>query len=304
MVYSKKKNNVNYLEFDRGYSLIGRDALLGVIQAYRSGEFRKNELRVFAALFERSALHKQSKVDIYRIVNQDSLRRGVKRLSESQIDAALEKVSQLIGNHSTGESKPVSRKYLRHIAKGAASCSEALTLFYYCHHRVRQPKRYQRLVENERYARFTYGELSKLSGLRKATLSEAVGRLAQKGYLNTTDVAKQNENVYGQLYIDGPLVSLTRRKIENKAYQRNRRRNKTVTPGNKKRNAPGMKTVTLKNNNPKIENPKTEKSFRKERTRNETIASMKRCLQSKFPEIREAAQTALQEYESSMSQAA
>jgi len=45
--------------------------------------------------------------------------------------------------------------------------------------------------------------------------------LKSSGWVNTVDVAKQNENVYGQLFVDGELISLAdaRRPVHNPSEQ-------------------------------------------------------------------------------------
>lgn len=251
MVYRKNKKSINYLEFQEGYALVCTTVIEAVIRAYREGLFRKNELRVFAALHERDAMHKESRVDLYRAVNHGSGVKGVKRLSHKEIDAALEVVLGVVAETGDGQRKPVARKFLRYIAKGSASGAESLMLLYYCKRRIRQPKAYGRLAKRERFARFTYRQLSAASGLRRATLSDALGRLAQRGLLNTAAVAKQNENVYGMLYIDGARVSLTRVGADNVPYRVIGK--KTVTPVKQNRTPPPQKNVTLRNEDPKTE---------------------------------------------------
>ena len=242
----KNKNNVNDFEFRDGYALIDIDELEAVIGAYRKGRIRKNELRVYAGLYERSRLHKESKVDLYRIVNHKTKSKGIKRLSHKEIDAAASVIEDICSTVSGGQKKAVARRFLRYIARGSATNAEAILLFYYCKRRIRQVRPLVRLNQHERYARFTYREVAEAAGLRRATLCDAMKRLADRGLLATVPVAKQNENALGMLYVDGFAVTLTRSRSD-----WNRTGQKTVTPLSKNRNATGHKSVTLKNANPK-----------------------------------------------------
>lgn len=287
MTYRKNKKSINYLEFQGGYALVCTTVIDAVIHAYREGLFRKNELRVFAALHERSAMHKETRVDLYRAVNHGSGIKGVKRLSHKEIDAALEAVMEVVAETDDGQRKPVSRKFLRYIAKGSASGAETLMLLYYCKRRIRQPKAYGRLAKKERFARFTYRELSEASGLRRATLSDALGRLTHRGLLNTAAVAKQNENVYGMLYIDGARVSLTRVGADNVPYRVAVK--KTVTPVKQNRMTPPEKTATLKNEDPKTEIKGASLIDKKE----QGDRMLRRAMQSKDPVIRGVAERLL-----------
>jgi hypothetical protein len=79
--------------------------------------------------------------------------------------------------------------------------------------------------------------------------------------LNTAPVHKQNENCYGQLFIDGPMISLVRPR------QSTRRRppanssgcEKKSTPPKDLINTPTEKRSTLRNLNPKTEIQEREK---------------------------------------------
>ena len=57
-------------------------------------------------------------------------------------------------------------------------------------------------------------------------------RLIERGFLNTIPFVKQNENAYGQLFIDGQAISLTRRN------QRVRRRTEPQRQYSKKKSTP------------------------------------------------------------------
>ncbi|WP_425399066.1 hypothetical protein [Aeoliella sp.] len=242
----KNKNNVNHFEFRDGYALIDVGELDAVLTAFREGRIRKNELRVYAGLYERSRLYKESKVDLYRIVNHKTKSKGIKRLSHREIDTATEVIESIGSGIEGGPKKAVARRFLRYIARGSATNAEAILLFYFCKRRIRQVRPLVRLNRHERYARFTYREVAEAAGVRRATLCDAMKRLCDRGLLATVPVAKQNENTLGMLYIDGFAVTLSRSPAD-----WNRRQQKTVTPLNENRNATGHKTVTLRNSNPK-----------------------------------------------------
>ena len=53
------------------------------------------------------------------------------------------------------------------------------------------------------YAWLTYAELSALSGVPKANLSRDMKQMRDRGFMTTVPAAKQNENVYGQLIVEG-----------------------------------------------------------------------------------------------------
>ncbi len=75
----------------------------------------------------------------------------------------------------------------------------------------------KRLETEERYARFTYRELSGLSGISRAKISRAVSSLKTKGYLATAWVVKRNENEFGLLFVDGPALTLVKSAPKNRA---------------------------------------------------------------------------------------
>jgi hypothetical protein len=247
-----KKELVDALEYRGGYSLINSKALEGVIEAYREGIVNKDCIRVFAAHGEASALHAKSKVDLSRIVNSKASLEGIKRLRRG----AIEKVACTIGKLSnsagqgTGRRKCVSRKALRAIAQGRLTCTESIVLLMYFMKRITQVKSLKRLETGERYARFTYGELSELSGIPKANISRAVASLKQKGFLSTVWVVKPNENEFGLLFVDGPSLTLI------KSIQGDRSKApvyKTTTPPQHFNNTPVIKLTTLRKDNPKRE---------------------------------------------------
>ncbi len=242
----RNKNNVNDYEFKDGFALIDVAELDAVFEAYRTGRIRKNELRVYAGLYERSRLHKESRVDLYRIVNHKTKTKGIKRLSHKEIDAAADVVSEVCSGVTGGLRKAVARRFLRYIARGSATNAEALMLLYFCKRRIRQTRQLVLLNQKERYARFRYRDVSEATGLRRATLCDAMKRLSHRGLLSTVKIAKQNENALGMLYIDGFAVTLAR-----SGQEFNGSREKSVTPVKQNRNATTKQTVTLRNDDPK-----------------------------------------------------
>lgn len=294
----RDKNEVNDYEYRDGYRLVTDQEIEAVIRLYSEGRWNKNELRVYAGMQEHAVILQSSKVDLYRVVNSETKKRGIKRLSHKEIDAAASVIKETLPRDIGGQMKPVARKFLRYIAKGSASCSESILLMYYCHQRIRQPKRYERLLEKERFARFKYRELAEISGLRRATLSDGLKRLVNRGLINTVDVAKQNENIYGMLFVDGAVVSLTRKGTDN---QPNRtRRKETATPAEEKRMTPREKTVTLINKDPKTTNCIGSRL----RKKNELRLSLQKAMASPKKQLREVAERALMELDGKQSQAA
>jgi hypothetical protein len=130
-----------------------------------------------------------------------------------------------------------------------------LFCFAYFMRRIPQRKPMQRLLPEERYARLRYAEFQEWTGVHRATQSRILTRLIERGFLNTVAVHKQNENAYGQLFIDGPMISLVRprQSASRPATSRPPARHKTSTPSQQKGNAPTSKTSTLRNANPKME---------------------------------------------------
>ena len=249
----KKKKRIDWAEFKGNYGLTTRGAILAMIEAYRKREIGRAELRVYAAVIEAGALHEKSRVGLYRIVNCKSGSRGVRRMSEPEIERAREMVGELILSRSrapegssgdNGKQVCVARKFARHIAQGRCTCVEAVMLLYYSMRRLPQRRPLQRLAPGQRYARFRYAELEALSGIPKANLSRGLRRLRERGFLDTQEVAKQNENEYGLLFVDGHLVSLTPRHLWISS-------DKTTTPSPRNDNTPHDETTTLINKNPK-----------------------------------------------------
>ncbi len=270
------KRSIRYRQFSGGYAQVPKAELLAVLEGYRRGHLRRNEVRVFAGRLEKAALHQDSKVSLYRIINCQSQRKGNRRLSEGEIQTAVERLDCFLPDiintiEATSDRreprsrlKPVARKVLRHIARGGATTVEALLCFTYFLRRIPQRKPMQRLLENEHYARFTYAEFQGLTGVHRGTASRILNRLIDRGYLNTLTVSKQNQNRYGQLYIDGPMLSLVRpRQTTARRKQQVRppspvvdaaTKGKKSTPSQYLINSPLQKRSTLINTNPKTEN--------------------------------------------------
>ena len=177
------------------------------------------------------------------------------------LDRTLPPLQQECATERPAVNKPVARRVLRHIARGSATTVEALFCFAYFLRRIPQRKPMQRLKPDEHYARLRYAEFEAWTGIHRATQSRILQRLINRGYLNTAPVHKQNENCYGQLFIDGPLLSLVRPR------QAARRRPATInrpesnsdacekksTPSQDLVNTPTEKKSTLRNLNPKTE---------------------------------------------------
>lgn len=268
------KRSIRYRQFAGGYAQVADTQIRALLEGYRQGLFRRNEVRVFAGQLEMAALHQDSNVSLYRIVNCQSQKKGNRRLSEGEIQTAVEKLDELLpvlatkfeANEQPGEKqsrlKPVARKVLRHIARGGATTVEALLCLAYFLRRIPQRKPMQRLKPNEYYARFTYAEFEAWTGVHRGTSSRVLQRLIDRGYLNTQPVSKQNENCYGQLFIDGAMISLVRprqagrrRKVQCSRVQRPAvaDREKRSTPPQALINSPTEKRSTLINVNPKTE---------------------------------------------------
>lgn len=252
----RKKNTVDALEYRGGYSLTGSTALEAIITGYRDGKVNKDAIRVFAARLEKSALHEKSKVDLARITNCKAALKGVKRLRRGAIERVGETLDDLIKDQPRGTErlKCVPRRALRAIAQGRLTCTESVVLLMYCSKRISQTKQLKRLEAGERYARFTYGELEELSGISKANISRAVASLKAKGWLSTVWVVKPNENQFGLLFVDGPLLTL----IPGVARMDRSKPpisevNKSATPPAQFNNTPVIELTTLRKDNPKRE---------------------------------------------------
>jgi hypothetical protein len=250
-----KRNDVNYMEFRDGYVLVERAELEAVIEGYKNRELKRAELRVYAAMCEQKGLHRRSKVDIARILNCKSDKKGIRRLSSSDIERARANIRPILDSAHQSDSEPriaVSRRMLRHAARGGSTSNEIIVMLFYCMKRLRQCRRLDRLKEDERYARFRYRELESESGIPRANVCRAVRRLRAKGILNTAWVKKQNENRFGLLFVDGSLVSLScPRQRANRCERPRLVPNITTTPLSRIDNAPQHETTTLRNDNPK-----------------------------------------------------
>ena len=267
------KRSIRYRQFAGGYAQALDTKLRAILEGYRLGHFGRNEVRVFAGRLEQAALHEKSNVSLYRIINCHSQRKGNRRLSEGEIQTAVQKLDQFLPTleaECEAESrreerepaqKPVARKVLRHIARGGATTVEALLCFAYFMRRIPQRKPMQRLLPNEHYARFRYAEFEEWTGVHRATQSRILQRLIARGYLNTAPIHKQNENCYGQLFIDGPMISLVRPRQAARRQPRGNSlaREKKSTPPKDLINTPTEKRSTLRNLNPKTEIQEREK---------------------------------------------
>lgn len=257
MVTRNDKASIRYRQFEGGYAQALDSQLRAVLAGYQLGLLRRNEVRVFAGRLEQAALHQDSKVSLNRIINCQSQRKGNRRMTDGEIQTAIETLDGTLPplqreceTERPAVNKPVARRVLRHIARGSATTVEALFCFAYFLRRIPQRKPMHRLQSNEYYARLRYAEFEAWTGVHRATQSRILHRLVSRGYLNTAPVHKQNENCYGQLFIDGPLLSLvrTRQVVKHRAPTK-----KTSTPSQDLVNAPIEKRSTLRNLNPKTE---------------------------------------------------
>lgn len=251
------KRNIRYRQFAGGYAQALDSQLRALLTGYQRGLLSRNAVRVFAGRLEQTALHQASKVTLHRIINCQSQRKGNRRLSSGDIKTAIETLDRVLPPlqqeceaKRPAASKPVARKVLRHIARGSATTVEALFCFAYFLRRIPQRKPMQRLQFDEHYARLRYAEFEAWTGVHRATQSRILHRLVSRGYLNTAPVHKQNENCYGQLFIDGPLLSLVRTRQVAKCGAPTK---KTSTPPQDLVNAPVEKRSTLRNLNPRTE---------------------------------------------------
>jgi hypothetical protein len=258
------KRSTRYRQFAGGYARTLDSQLRAVLAGYQRGLLRRNEVRVFAGRLEQAVLHQSSKVTLYRIINCQSQRKGNRRLSSGEIQTAIETLDRTLPPlqqefeaERPAANKPVARKVLRHIARGSATTVEALFCFAYFLRRIPQRKPMQRLQSKEHYARLRYADFEAWTGVHRATQSRILHRLVSRGYLNTAQVHKQNENVYGQLFIDGPLLSLVRPRQASRSRPPTAKI--TSTPPRDLVNAPIEKRSTLRNLNPKTEILEREK---------------------------------------------
>ncbi len=253
----KKRSDVNYMEFRGGYVLAERAELEAIIEGYKRRELRRNELRLYAAMCEQKGLHRRSKVDIAHTLNCQSGLKGIRRLSSGIIERAQANVRAILESSPQSDPEPriaLSRKMLKHSARGGGTSNEIIVMLYYCMRRLQQRQPLDRLKENERYARFTYRELEEVSGIPRANICRAVAKLRAKGILNTAWVQKQNENRFGLLFIDGSLVSLTfPQQGSNRCQPPMTAPHETTTSLSRIDNAPQHKSTTLRNDNPKTD---------------------------------------------------
>ena len=316
MVHPSRSNkqSVRYRQFQGGYAKVPASQLRAMLEAYRLGLFRRNEVRVFAARWEAVALHKNSSVSLYRIVNCQSQNKGHRRLSHADIDAADTKLSRWLPQleakvlspsdvvQSQAIPKPVARRVLRHIARGGATTVEALFYLAFFMRRIPQRKPMQRLESDEHYARFRYAEFETWAGVRRTSQSRLFRRILTRGLLSTVPVHKQNENAYGQLFIDGPMLSLVRRRqtVRRPTTKQSRMAptgcEKRSTPCEVSANTPRYIRASLINRNPKIEIKRPEK----------TVLNLKQGLFASHadPELRRIALRAVQMTEQCLPQAA
>ncbi len=98
MVYQSRrdKQSVRYRQFQGGYAKVPASQLRAMLEGYRQRVFRRDEVRVFAARWEAAALHKDSQVSLYRIVNCQSKTKGHRRLPHADINVAVTKLNDLL----------------------------------------------------------------------------------------------------------------------------------------------------------------------------------------------------------------
>lgn len=244
-----KKQTLERDEFAGNYTLAYREEVLAIIRAYRDRRIRKDDLRVFAAVLEERALHGKSRVDRRRVIN--SRASITHALSSSAIREASTRIEAITKECSwTGKRVAIAREMVRYIAQGRATCTEAMVLLFYCLRRIKQLRRRELLQEGERYARFRYRDLSELSGCGRSSLCRAVGGLREAGLLEVVRVQQRNENANGNLFVDGPLVSLTSHLNRSADWKP-----KTTTGRVRSDNAPGVFPTTLENRDPKTRIP-------------------------------------------------
>lgn len=244
-----KKQTLERDEFAGNYTLAYREEVLAIIRAYRGRRIRKDDLRVYAAVLEERALHGKSRVDRRRVINSKAsithaLSSSAIRESSARIEAITKECSR------TGKRVAIARGMVRYIAQGRATCTEAMVLLFYCLRRIKQLRRRELLQEGERYARFRYRDLSELSGCGRSSLCRAVGGLREAGLLEVVRVQQRNENANGNLFVDGPLVSLTSHLNRSSDWKP-----KTTTGRVRSDNAPGVFPTTLENRDPKTRIP-------------------------------------------------
>jgi len=298
-------------KFKGGYAQVMDTHLRALLEGYRLGHFCRNEIRVFAARLEFAARHPNSKkLTLVRVLNCKSHRKGNRHLSQSQIGDAARKLDQYLPSlqvefeaewRQAGKkphTKPVARKVLQHIAQGGATSVEALFCFAYFMRRIPQTKVMQRLLPEERYARIKYADFQEWTGVHRASQCRMLRRLIERGYLNTVPVVKQNENAYGQVFIDGQVLSLvrTRQTVRRSVERRPVDHDKRSTPSQEKVNAPPHKRSTLIKVNLKKEIEEEERF----------VSGLKNGFLGRHrdPEMQRMANRAVQEVENALRQAA
>ncbi len=162
----RDKQSVRYRQFQGGYAKVPVSQLRAMLEGYRQRIFQRDEVRVFAARWEAAALHKDSQVSLYRIVNCHSKKRRHRRMSHAEIDFAESNLAkrlpqleqQLAEEHDAFQSgattKPVARRVLRHVARDGATTVEALFYFAFFMCRIPQRKHLQRLSPHPLGLRF------------------------------------------------------------------------------------------------------------------------------------------------------
>ena len=266
---TQDKKNIRYWQFEGGYAQAWDTQLRALLEGYRLGHFRRNEVRVFAARLEFAARHPNSKQ--LQLCSRSELElspQGQSSIFRTRKSTTRPESSTSISPRSRSSLKPSGSRprerscaqagrqsVLRHIATGGATTVEALFCFAYFMRRIPQRKPMQRLLAGRAIRPFRYADFQEWTGVHRATQCRMLRRLIERGYLNTVPVSQQNANAYGQLFVDGPVLSLVRRK---QASSRRKRppldaRDKRSTPRQEKVNAPLHKRSTLINVNLKKE---------------------------------------------------
>jgi hypothetical protein len=250
-----KRESVEVFEFRGGYAAISERELFAILAAYKNGYLKKDDFRVWAALHEEGMLHPKSKVTLNRIINCKAAQAGIKAMRSGVIGRSEHRLEHLLSGIAEGRKRTVARVVLRAMAQGRLSCTESIVAIMYALRRVTQRRELKRLLPSERYARFTLRELEQLSGVARANLSRSIASLKVKGILSTVWVVKQNENQFGLLFVDGPLLTLIPGAAENRGAKQ-----KKTTPGARNNNTPVIVLPTLKKEDPKREIQKEERN--------------------------------------------
>ena len=81
------KKSIRYLQFQDGYVKVADTQLRALLEGYRLGYFRRNEVRVFAARREFEARHPNSKrLTLGRVLNCDS-QSGIRHARVQHVEA-------------------------------------------------------------------------------------------------------------------------------------------------------------------------------------------------------------------------